>query len=159
MTEMISRGRVRSARIRGGRTLADIEMADGELRTRVEILLPMGMSAVPDAGADVLVLQLGGPDHLVALQADDASLRATGLGPGDIAIRDKRGQQVVMNAEGVTVSGAIKLTIVSIGDIEITAGGTVAITSAGLTHNGKNIGDTHVHGGIVRGGAQTDPPA
>ncbi len=159
MTEMTSRGRVRSARVRGGRTLADIEMADGELRTRVEILLPMGMSAVPDAGADVLVLQLGGPDHLVALQADDASLRATGLGAGDIALRDKRGQQVVMNAEGVTVSGAIKLTIVSAGDIEITAGGTVAITSAGLTHNGKDIGDTHVHGGIVRGGAQTDPPA
>ncbi len=159
MTEMISRGRVRSARVRGGRTLADIEMADGELRTRVEILLPMGMSAVPDAGADVLVLQLGGPDHLVALQADDASLRATGLGAGDIALRDKRGQQVVLNAEGVTVSGAIKLTIVSAGDIEITAGGTVAITSASLTHNGKNIGDTHVHGGIVRGGALTDPPA
>ncbi|MBW6399975.1 phage baseplate assembly protein [Roseomonas sp. HJA6] len=158
MTDMISRGRVRSARIRGGRTLAEVDMADGELRSRVEILLPMGMSAIPESGADVLVLQIGGPDHLVALQADDAALRAPGLGAGDIAIRDKRGQQVVMNGDGITVSGAVKLTIVSTGDIEITAGGTIAITSAGLTHNGKDIGDSHVHGGVVRGGAQTDPP-
>lgn len=158
MTDMISRGRVRSARIRGGRTLAEVEMADGETRSRVEILLPMGLSAIPDAGADLLVVQIGGPDHLVALQADDASLRASGLGPGDIAIRDKRGQEVRINAEGITVSGAVKLTIVSAGDIDITAAGAVAIASASLTHNGKNIGDTHVHSGIERGGANTDPP-
>jgi len=158
MTDMISRGRVRSARIRGGRVLADIDVADGEMRSRVEILLPMGLSAIPDAGADLLVFQIGGPDHLVALQADDASLRAMDLDPGDIAIRDKRGQEVRINAEGVTVSGAIKLTIVSAGDIDITAAGAVAITSASLTHNGKNIGDDHVHSGIERGGANTDPP-
>ena len=159
MTDMISRGRVRSARVRGGRTLAEIEMADGELRTRVEIMLPMGMSAIPDAGADVLVMQVGGPDHLVAMQADDASLRASGLASGDIALRDKRGQQVVMNADGVTVSGAIKLVIVSAGDIEITAGGAITLASASLTHNGKNIGDTHVHGGVVVGGSNTTGPA
>lgn len=117
MTDMISRGRVPSAR-----PLAEVEMADGEVRTRVEIMLPMGVSAIPDAGADVLVMQIGGPDHLVALQADDASLRAPDLASGDVALRDKRGQQVVMNGQGVTVSGAIKLTVVSAGDIEILPG-------------------------------------
>jgi phage gp45-like len=159
MTDMISRGRVRSARVRGGRTLAEVEMADGEVRTRVEILLPMGMSAIPEAGADVLVLQVGGPDHLVALQADDAALRAAGLAGGDIALRDKRGQMVVMNGEGVTISGAIKVTIVSAGDVQITAGGAIALTSAALTHNGKNIGATHVHGGVEPGGSNTTGPA
>lgn len=158
MTDMISRGRVRSARIRGGRTLAEVEMADGEVRTRVEIMLPMGVSAIPDAGADVLVMQIGGPDHLVALQADDASLRAPDLASGDIALRDKRGQQVVMNGQGVTVSGAIKLTIVSAGDIEITAGGAITLASTSLTHNGKNIGETHVHGGVDPGGSNTTGP-
>lgn len=158
MTDMISRGRVRAARIRGGRTLAEVEMADGEVRTRVEIMLPMGVSAIPDAGADVLVMQIGGPDHLVALQADDASLRAPDLASGDIALRDKRGQMVVLNGEGVTVSGAIKLTIVSAGDIEITAGGAITLASTSLTHNGKNIGDTHVHGGVDPGGSNTTGP-
>jgi len=164
MTQMISRGRVRSARIRGGRTLAEVEMADGETRTRVEVLLPMGMSAVPEAGADVLVLQVGGPDHLVAMQADTASLRATGLAPGDIALRDKRGQMVVMNGEGVTISGALKVTIVSAGDVEITApkvkvngdmdvSGTLTLTGPGVNLN------THVHGGVDPGGSNTAGPA
>lgn len=163
MTDMISRGKVRSARVRGGRVLAEIENADGELRTRVEIPQPMGMTAVPEAGADVVVLQIGGPDHLVALQADMASLRAPGLAPGDIALRDKRGQMVVMSGEGVTVSGALKVTIVSAGDIEITApkvtvtgdmdvSGTLTLTGPGVNLN------THVHPGIERGGADTDPP-
>ncbi len=159
MSTTVSRGRVLSARVRGGRTLADIQMADGETRTRVELMLPMGMSAVPDAGADVLVLEVGGRDHLVALQADDAGLRTIGLGAGDFAFRDKRGQQVVMNGEGVTVSGAIKLTIVSAGDIEITAGGAITLASTSLTHNGKNIGETHVHGGVDPGGSNTTGPA
>lgn len=164
MTQMISRGRVRSSRIRGGRTLAEVEMADGETRTRVEVLLPMGMSAVPEAGADVLVLQVGGPDHLVAMQADTASLRAPGLAAGDIALRDKRGQMVVMNGEGVTISGALKVTIVSAGDVEITApkvkvngdmdvSGTLTLTGPGVNLN------THVHGGVDPGGSNTAGPA
>jgi len=164
MTDMISRGRVRNARIRGGRTLADIEMADGEMRTRVEIMLPMGMSAVPEDGADVLVVQIGGPDHLVALQADDAGLRASGLAPGDMAMRDKRGQQVLLNGEGVTISGALKVTIVSAGEVTVTAPkvildadidvtGTLTLTGPGVNLN------THVHGGVESGGSNTTGPA
>jgi phage baseplate assembly protein V len=164
MTDMISRGKVRSARVRGGRVLAEIENADGELRTRVEIPQPMGITAVPEAGADVVVLQIGGPDHLVALQADDARLRAPGLSAGDIALRDKRGQQVVMNGEGVTISGALKVTIVSAGDVEITApkvtvtgdmdvSGTLTLTGPGVNLN------THIHGGVETGGSNTTGPA
>lgn len=36
--------------------------------------------------------------------------------------------------------------------------GTVKIEGPSLTHNGVNVGDTHTHGGIVRGGARTDQP-
>jgi phage gp45-like len=164
MSTTISRGRVLSARVRGGRTIADIQMADGETRTRVELMLPMGMSAVPESGADVLVLEVGGRDHLVALQADDSSLRAIGLGAGDIAVRDKRGQQVLLDGEGVTVSGALKVTIVSAGDVEITApkvtvtgdldvSGTLTLTGPGINLN------THVHGGVETGGSNTTGPS
>lgn len=159
MTQMISRGRVRSARVRGGRVLAEVEMADGETRTRVEVLLPMGMTAVPRAGADLLVVQVGGPDHLVALQADDANLRAAGLTPGDIGLRDERNQMVVMNGEGVTVSGALKVTIVSAGDIDVTTPGAITLNSATLTHNGTNIGADHRHGGVQSGGSLTGVPS
>lgn len=36
--------------------------------------------------------------------------------------------------------------------------GAITLESATLTHNGKNIGDTHVHGGIVVGGSDTSTP-
>lgn len=44
------------------------------------------------------------------------------------------------------------------GGIAITTPGTVAITSASLTHNGVNIGATHVHGGVQTGGGNTGVP-
>lgn len=38
-------------------------------------------------------------------------------------------------------------------------GQAIKNTGGSLTHNGKNVGDTHVHGGIVPGGSNTDVPA
>lgn len=37
--------------------------------------------------------------------------------------------------------------------------GPVAIEGASLTHNGKNVGDTHVHVDVTPGPADTGPPA
>ena len=34
-----------------------------------------------------------------------------------------------------------------------------AITGGKVTHDGKNIGATHIHGGVVPGGGLTDVPA
>lgn len=36
--------------------------------------------------------------------------------------------------------------------------GTFSMTAAGLYHNGKNIGATHTHGGVIVGGANTAGP-
>ena len=44
------------------------------------------------------------------------------------------------------------------GGIDIVSSGTVAITSAGLTHNGVNIGSTHEHGGVQTGTGNTGVP-
>jgi len=35
----------------------------------------------------------------------------------------------------------------------------VAITGGKVTHEDKNIGATHIHGGVVPGGGLTDVPA
>lgn len=42
------------------------------------------------------------------------------------------------------------------GDVSIK--GDLTIEASGVTHNGKNIGDTHVHGGILPGPSDTSPP-
>lgn len=44
------------------------------------------------------------------------------------------------------------------GTLQLEAAGGVAITSPTLTHNGVNIGASHVHGGVVPGGSNTQGP-
>jgi len=39
------------------------------------------------------------------------------------------------------------------------SGGGLAITGGTVTHNGKNIGDTHIHTDVVPGGGVSGPPA
>lgn len=51
----------------------------------------------------------------------------------------------------------LKITI-SGGNVTISTAGDLNIESAKLMHNGVNIGDDHVHGGVVPGGADTDVP-
>lgn len=119
---VVTRGRVAASRVRGGRTLAEVDMLDGERRTRVELLMPYGLSARPPAGADVVVLEVGAArDHLVALMADDPTRRITDLAPGEVGLRDGSGQEVVLRADGVEVRGALKVTIVASGDVSVQA--------------------------------------
>ncbi|WP_460208450.1 Gp138 family membrane-puncturing spike protein [Klebsiella oxytoca] len=43
--------------------------------------------------------------------------------------------------------------------IEMIAGGQqLTLNDSGLQHNGKNVGDTHVHAGVQPGGSKTSPP-
>lgn len=52
--------------------------------------------------------------------------------------------------------GAASL-LVSAGKIVLTAD-AIELHSSSLTHNGTNISDSHVHGGVERGSADTDGP-
>lgn len=57
---------------------------------------------------------------------------------------------VVLNGSGVTISaGGVSVAITGAG---------LAVTGGAVTHNGVNTGDTHVHGGVVAGGADTAVP-
>ncbi len=42
---------------------------------------------------------------------------------------------------------------------KLTIDGDVQINGSSLRHNAKNVGDTHLHGGIVPGGSDTDVPS
>ncbi|WP_281978807.1 baseplate assembly protein [Pseudorhizobium flavum] len=55
-------------------------------------------------------------------------------------------------AEGALVieAGGVTMRISSVG---------VSITGGRVEHDGKNIGSSHIHGGVVPGGADTDVPS
>lgn len=55
-------------------------------------------------------------------------------------------------------SGSVRLHL-SDGGINLKVGSqTLSLSSDGLTHNGKNIGSTHKHGGVEKGGSTTKEP-
>ncbi|VUS78624.1 Gp138 family membrane-puncturing spike protein [Klebsiella grimontii] len=55
-------------------------------------------------------------------------------------------------------SGSVRLHL-SDGGINLKVGSqTLSLSSDGLTHNGKNIGSTHKHGGVEKGGNITKEP-
>lgn len=65
----------------------------------------------------------------------------------------------VFEDAGVRLSIAGGRLRVAVGDVtfEVSAAG-VTISGGEVRHDGKNIGSTHVHGGILPGGADTDGP-
>lgn len=75
--------------------------------------------------------------------SDDPNVHTIVYGDGASLTYDKGSQTFTLAVGGTSV--------------EISPGG-VAITSPSLTHNGVNVGDTHVHGGILPGPADTDVP-
>ena len=68
--------------------------------------------------------------------------------------------------ENVLTYGNVRATLKD-DFVEVTVGGLtmtvtsdgVAITGGKVTHDGRNIGSTHIHGGVVPGGGLTDVPA
>ena len=62
----------------------------------------------------------------------------------------------VLKAFGVTVT--VKNGTVTI-DGNLVVKGNVDFMDGHVKHNEANIGDTHIHGGVDRGGATTDEPA
>ena len=74
--------------------------------------------------------------------------------------------RIAVSDGGATASvtvGSSTLTItdgvVTLESAEINLKGAVKIEGASVTHNGKNIGDTHIHGGVMAGPATTGVPA
>ena len=69
-------------------------------------------------------------------------------------------------SENVLTFGDATITLkagslsIKVGDVtlKVSAEG-VDVTGGHVKHNGKNIGDSHIHGGVMPGGSTTDVPA
>jgi phage baseplate assembly protein V len=93
--------------------------------------LASGGSPAPSGDGGAFVVEIGGSRFEIT---------------GDAITLTCGGTVVEMTAGGVAI----------IGDVQIT--GALAVDGASVAHNGTNIGDSHVHGGIAIGGANTLGP-
>lgn len=85
------------------------------------------------------------------------SLTVASGGVAKASLRISPDGDVTLTNEGnttITTTGAATLSAAS-----FQINGPVAINGASLTHNGVNVGDTHVHGGVVPGLDNTGAPA
>ena len=69
-----------------------------------------------------------------------------------------REDEIVLQVGSSTITVVDGLITLSAGGSTITLGDAVGIRSSTLTHNGKDIGDTHAHSGVTRGQDPTGTP-
>ena len=158
----IGRGTLGPVNDADGLQRSQVKLLAGEVRDNVERMQQYGISAVPLAGADVLVVCVGGNrDHPVIIGVDDRRHRPTGLQPGDVCIYSyQSGHRIILKAdrkieiEGdeITVKADTKITLEApvvemtgrldvMGDIRDNA------ASGGMSMNGMRADyNTHVHG-------------
>lgn len=140
------------------RAQAQIEILDGELHDDVEVLDYYGIASSPpdDIEHGVCAHIHGQDDNSVVLGFIDDKHRPTDLKRGEVVFYASFGQTIKFSADG-----SIKIDNGNGSKIEM-VGGAVNIISSTLTHNGTNVGDTHVHpqngGNHFGGGVDTSSP-
>lgn len=127
----VTRGKVQRTTV-GARLLIQVTGLAGELFNDVELLLPYGMTAVPEAGDVVLLQVLGSRDHKLALCADLTSLRIADAQPGEFGFRDKRGQQVVFRTDRIEVTTPLKAVVTAVGEVDVISSVAVNVTAPAI---------------------------
>lgn len=149
---MISRCTLALANAKGKLQQLQIRMLAGEVKDAVEHLEPYGFTSCPLPGAEgVAVFPGGDRSHGVVVVIADRRFRLQGLKAGEVALFTDEGDKIHFERGRKITAETATFTI--------NASEAVAINSPSLTHNGKNIGDSHTHGGVETGGGNTSTPS
>jgi phage gp45-like len=130
----------------------------GETFTDVHRIQMHGFSSHPPKDAVGLMMRMGESDRLVAFGFDTPN-RPRDLAAGGTAIYDQHGNVLKMVNSSIELSAPDVPLVIKAKTLRFEGDyGVIEAGAAGIFHNGKNIGATHTHSGILRGGADTDPP-
>lgn len=104
-----------------------------EVRDRAERFQHYGLTSHPHAGAEAVVLALGGnSDHSVVIAVDDRRYRLTALAAGEVALYDDQGQHVhLLRGRQIVVGGAAQVTVQA--DTKITLDAPLVHVTGNLT--------------------------
>lgn len=122
-----------------------------------------GFTAVPHAGAEALVVSVGGHRaHSVVIACGDRRYRLTGMQGGEVAIYTdeedkihlKRGRVIDIETHTLNIKAA---TAVNFDTPLITSTGRIESDGDQVAAGISQVG--HVHGGVMAGPSQTGVPA
>lgn len=143
LQNMIARGTVVLSNATSKLQTLQLKLLAEETADQLEHFEPYGFTARPRPGAEAAVVFVDGErSHGLVLAVADRRYRVTGLEEGDVAIYDGS-STILLKQEGV---------------VEISAPTAIRFLSPELTHNGRNIGATHTHGGVQFGSSSTSAP-
>ena len=150
---LVARARVTAAEDATPLQTMSLDLLADEHKDGVERLQNYGFSARPHAGADALVIFIGGNrDHGVVLGADDRRYRPADLKPGEVVVYDDLGHEIRLTRTGLSITAPETIEIAA-PNISIT--GQVAldgdITADGITFK------SHVHPENDSGGPTSQP--
>ncbi|UNE55476.1 phage baseplate assembly protein V [Bartonella machadoae] len=107
-------------------------------------------------------MQIKSGGKFILTIADGVSLKGDG---GKLELTAPEGIKIVsqsdinFNAKGnISLQAGGDVSLHSNESLSLHSARNVAMNSSGLTHNGTNVGATHVHGGVVLGGSMTGGP-
>ena len=121
-------------------------------------LAEYGFQSSPPAGADAVILWMGGQtSDGVVIATGHQQYRMRSLATGEVAISDDKGQKVLLSVSGIRIEGGtLPVEINTTGGLTINAdlnvNGATAFTGT-VTANGHSIDEGHKHtGGTLAGG-------
>jgi phage baseplate assembly protein V len=130
----VTRGKIISSALSSNQkyTLVQVSGLAGDVRQKLRLFLPYGMSALPKGGEDVVRVTVNGSHtHMLVLFADAGALRIVDLQNGEFGWRDYNGQQIVFRNDRIEVTTPLKLVANVSGDLDATVGGDVNLTVTG----------------------------
>ncbi|MFK0336774.1 phage baseplate assembly protein [Agrobacterium deltaense] len=133
----------------------------GDGYTRIHRPEPHGFISSPPKGSKGLLLPSpNNPDFAVVLGLEHPARRPADIPGGGSALYDAAGNIIkVVMGDGIVIDVAGSAYLVRKGGVTFRISGAgVDVTGGYIRHNGKDIGDTHRHTGVVPGSGSTGVP-
>jgi GpV Apex motif len=138
-----------------------LKLGETDSRTGKEFLSPwVQRQELAGGSASNMPVKVGDPMRLLSPNGE--------IGAQSLAIRDshtdekqnpEQDKEFVLTHDGATLRMNGSGIVLDVGGSSLSIkGGEVKVTSGVLKHNSKNVGDSHVHTGVMPGPATSGPP-
>lgn len=132
---MVSRGVVAAASAASKMQSLQVTLRQGETVDDVEHFEPYGLTSRPQAGAECVVVSVGGlADHPVAIVVADRRYRVTGLAGGEVCLHDDQGQRVTLYRDRVEIKAP--KVVVDAADVQLGGAALLALTDGVVVAQG-----------------------
>ncbi|WP_448660293.1 phage baseplate assembly protein V [Sphingomonas sp. CJ99] len=136
---MVARAIVTAVNDARGVQEVQVELLADEVIDGVEHLQPYGLTAHPVAGAEGVMVAVGGlRSHGLVIAVGDRRYRLQGLAQGEVAVHDDQGQRVLIGRDGIRIESGLGVSIETAGELSIDAD-TIAMSANSIVLDSNDV--------------------